>query len=119
MTITLPDDPADDFLVGWVTVERARSGWADSDTMSNRELAEWLASAYAECEAYAPALAVGVDPSENLRVAQIYQARATWRALSENTQNQMGPDGYQIIVYPLDWTVKQMLRPKRGKPVLR
>lgn len=121
MTIVLPaeGDLTDETVVGWVSLERARAGWADADTMTDLELAQYLAAAYEQCVRFAPALADGAPVPENYRVAQVYQARASWRALSENVQNEMGPEGYTIVTYPLDWTVRQMLRPKRGKPVLR
>ena len=116
--IVLPADPPDDYLVGWVTLERARADWIDAESMTNRELAQFLAASHESCVAYAPVRPDGLVP-ESWRVAQVYQARATYRALSENAQNQQGPEGYTIVTYPLDWTVQQMLRPKRGKPKVR
>ena len=102
---------------GWASLEDARADWADAEQMSDEELTRYLAAAYEQCAAYAPDLDVDqtVIPSRLVQ-AQVMQARAIWRALSAGDGDQLGPDGFRVTVYPMDWTVKNLLRPRRGLP---
>jgi hypothetical protein len=52
------------------------------------------------------------------RQAQLMQARAIWQSTKANTQDQLGTDGFVVTVFPMDRTVKNILRPHRGVPVL-
>ena len=115
---TLPpeDDPAD--LVGWVTLVHTRELWPDADVLEDDVLTAYLRSAYESCVAFAPALAADVEVPESWRVAQVMQARAVYRSLKAGGRDQVGPDGFTVTVYPLDWNVRQQLRPKRGRPLV-
>lgn len=98
---------------GWHTLESAREQWLDAPDGPD-ELSELLESAKIQCEAYAPAV-VGPVPV-TYRQAQLMQARNLWQSVKSDPQGQVGPDGLAITVYPLDWIVKALLRPKRGVP---
>lgn len=102
---------------GWASPEAAREQWADAENMTDPELTGYLASAYEQCVEFAPELADGqtVIP-RRLVQAQIMQARAIWRSIQAGDDNGIGPDGFSVTVYPMDWTVKNLLRPKRAVP---
>jgi hypothetical protein len=104
---------------GWASLEAAREQWADAATMDDDELTQYLAAAYDQCAAYAPALAAGVNvvPASWVQ-AQITQARAIWRSIEAGDNNGLGPTDLTVTVFPMDWTVKKLLRPNRGKPVV-
>lgn len=116
MTVPAAGGLAGDTVVGWVTLTQASELWPDADVLSDDVLAVWLLSAYEECHAFAPALADGAPVPESWRVAQVMQARAAYRALKAGGGDQVGPDGFAVTVYPLDWQVRQKLRPKTGRP---
>lgn len=102
---------------GWVSLEDAREQWADSDRMDDDELTGYLQAAYEQCVAYAPELADGQTAiPARLAKAQLMQARAIWRSITSGDDNALGPDGMTVTVFPMDWTVKALLRPKRGVP---
>lgn len=101
---------------GWHTVESVRESdqWADSLHLSDDALQDLLDTAQVQCESYAPAVS-GVVPV-NYRQAQLLQARNLWQAVKKDNGDQIGADGFAIRVYPLDWVVQGILRPKRGVP---
>ncbi len=104
---------------GWASLEDARAQWEDAVTMDDAELLSYLQSAYEQCVEFAPALAADVvDIPRRYVQAQVMQARAIWRSLSAGDDNGIGPDGLTVTVFPMDWTVKALLRPKRGRPVV-
>ena len=77
-----------------------------------------LEAAYIQCSAYAPALAVGAPIPANYQLALIMQTRALWQSTVTDTQDGLGEGGFRVTVFPMDWTVKALLRPKRGVPVV-
>lgn len=96
---------------GWHTLATARSEWADAP-YDDGQLFRLLAIAEEQVSAYAPAFTG--RPSLSLRAAQLMQARNTWNAVKVSSDGGLGPEGYIITPRPLDWMVKQLLRPKRG-----
>ena len=101
---------------GWLTLQQARDMWpqAPDDDVT---LTMLLDSAQIACEAFAPKLLDGTKVPVNYRQAQFQQARALWLAMSANQDSRIGGDEFAITVFPLDWNVKQLLRP-RGIPVI-
>lgn len=100
---------------GWVTLDLARQEWAqapDSDAL----LFSLLDAAHTAVVAFAPAMDGPVPPA--YRRAQLMQARAVWTASSATTGERVGDEEYSVTVWPLDWNVKQLLRPKHGVPVI-
>lgn len=77
-----------------------------------------LAAARVQCEAFAPTVPEGEVP-ENYRVAQAMQTRALFRSQRAGGGDQFGADGMTVTVFPMDWTVKALLRPKKGAPKVR
>ena len=106
---------------GWLTPfeVRAEPYWPTCDVNLDTALATLLTSARIQCEAFAPALAADAVIPENYRLAQAMQARALYRSTTVGSGDQFGADGLTVTVFPMDWTVKNLLRPRRGLPVLR
>lgn len=48
--------------------------------------------------------------------AQLMQSRNIWNATKQDGGQEIGPEGFAIRVFPLDFHVRQLLRPKRGVP---
>lgn len=90
--------------------------WPGATSLSDDELAPLLASAQIQCEAYAPALDDAVMVPDNYRHGQALQARALYRSGIAGSGDQIGMDGMAVTVFPMDWTVKALLRPRRGVP---
>ena len=86
----------------------------DDEVLPKGALSSLLASARIQCEAYAPAMPGGADVPDNYRHAQVLQARALYRSGTAGSGDNMGGDGLTVTVFPMDWTVKRLLRPQRG-----
>lgn len=102
---------------GWHTLASARELWADAPD-DDVQLFELLDSAHTACVEFAPVIDGAKPIPSNYRQAQLLQARAVWNSTKANAQDQIGGDGMAVTVFPLDWNVKQLLRPKKGMPVL-
>lgn len=102
---------------GWLTLEQTRQQWQDAP-VDDLLLFTILESAKAQCIEYAPALAITDIVPLNYRQAQLMQARALYTSVIANQQDSVGVDGYQVRIFPLDWNIKALLRPKRAVPVV-
>ena len=106
-----------EFLVqeatGWLTLEQARSQWADAP-LDDIFLWQILETAKAQCIAYAPAMLLGAPVPLNYVQAELLQARAIYQSVQANQQDNIGVEGFQVRVFPLDFTIRAMLRPKRA-----
>ena len=123
MSEPLPDP----VVVGWVDVDAlvASASWAahaDPD-----DLTAALAAAYEECVLYGPLdnrrrRWTEPDPADptppavpaRFARAQALQARAHIRAGTSGSSDAQGFDGVQVTVFPMDWKVKNLLRPRRA-----
>lgn len=109
-----------DTQLSWNTLAQARALWADAAGMADDTLQLLLDSAHIDCFAYLDPLD-GIDPAgeaitASMRLAEVYQARARYNAVrAAGDGNQIGPDGMTVTVFPLDWQVQQLLRPKAGR----
>jgi hypothetical protein len=102
---------------GWHTLPSARSEWRDAPDQDER-LYPLLELAKQQVLAYAPALDEFATPPLHYRQAQLLQARNLWNAgRVDPASGQAGGDSFALTPFPLDWTVKQMLRPKSARPV--
>lgn len=108
---------------GWVSIGRARELWADAPD-DDEQLFELLDAARTACIDYAPALpvddtgAVVLPLPAGYRNAQLMQARNTWNAAKTDPSVTGDGDMFVIRPYPLDNFIKQLLRPRRGVPVV-
>jgi hypothetical protein len=98
---------------GWLTLEQTRSQWSDAP-LDDVFLRQILDTAKAQCVAYAPALALGAQVPVTYVQAQLLQARAIFQSVIANQQDSVGVEGFQVRVFPLDFTIRAMLRPKRA-----
>lgn len=104
-------------LIGWVDPETDLGEWVDAPTDPD-VLARYLTAAYEQCLEFLPHDAQGqpVVPSptpDRLPLAQVMQARALYRSALAGGGDQIGGDGLTVTVFPMDWTVKNLLRPRR------
>lgn len=102
---------------GWHTIASIADGWADVP-WQDEIVYELLELAKEQVVAYAPVLVPNVDLSVTIparyRKGQAMQARNLWTAAKVDPSNgQIGDDTFTIRPYPLDWVVKQILRPKQ------
>ena len=98
---------------GWLTLETARAQWGDAP-LDDVFLHQILDTAKAQCVAYAPALQLGAQVPVTYVQAQLLQARAIYQSVIANQQDSVGVEGFQVRVFPLDFTIRAMLRPKRA-----
>ena len=111
-------------MAQWHTPESARSAWADAppEPLSAEDvdvLEELLEVAKGDVLAYKP-LDDEENPPTRHRVAQLAQAKNMWNAgYATPSGNFDGGDGFGLTTFPLDWAIKQMLRPRSvfGGPV--
>lgn len=104
--LVIVEDPAD----GWHTLATARREWDDAPD-SDVTLYELLDVARVACLSFAPS----IDPAPtHYRKGQLMQARAIWTASRATNGDRMGDENFGVTVFPLDWNVKQTLRPKRA-----
>lgn len=93
--------------------------WPNVHEVPLEALGPLLEAAARQCEEFAPALP---EPPAELPAgyltAQGMQARALWRSGTVGSNDQFGGGEYTVTVFPMDWTVKALLRPKRGRPVI-
>lgn len=105
---------------GWLTsVEELQAYWPDAPYAEDFDVFGLLTSARIQCEEYAPALGEDDVVPESWRLAQAMHARALYRSTLAGGNDQIGAEGYTVTVFPMDWTVKNLLRPKRGKLSVR
>lgn len=103
---------------GWHTLDAARRAWNGAPEDDTR-LYDLLQTSRIQVLEFAPALALGAPVPVNYKAAELAQARNIWNAsITDPNSGQMNGDGYQVPVYPLDWNVKQMIRPRRAVPVV-
>lgn len=98
---------------GWLTLETARAQWSDAP-LDDVFLHQILETAKAQCVAYAPALLLGAQVPVTYLQAQLLQSRAIYQSVIANQQDSVGVEGFQVRVFPLDFTIRAMLRPKRA-----
>lgn len=89
-------------------------------------LATYLQAAYEQCLDYLPHTrdeagelvpAVPATVPARLVKAQIWQARALYQSVVTGPGDQVGADGLRVTVFPMDWSVRNLLRPRRvGRP---
>lgn len=113
---------------GWLQAYQigdVRRYWPGAEDIDPLELDALLISSAIQCDAYAPKITTttlvdGVeteiegDAPGNYLHAQVLQARALYRSTMAGSGDQIGLDGQAVTVFPMDWTVKNLLRPKRG-----
>ncbi|PKQ22209.1 MAG: hypothetical protein CVT65_14520 [Actinobacteria bacterium HGW-Actinobacteria-5] len=90
--------------------------WPAAEDYEPDDLGFPLNVARIQCERFAPALAVDAPIPDNYVAAQVMQARALVRAGMVGSGDQAGGYGDTVTVFPMDWNVKNLLRPRKGRP---
>lgn len=110
----------------WHDADSARNAWADAPD-DDEQLDELLTVARGQVVRYAPQKAADPTMAEDsddvpaaYRVAQLRQAQNIWSASAVDPAGGIG-DGADFVLrpHPLDWHVKQLIRPKGGRPHVR
>lgn len=101
---------------GWHTLDSARIEWADAEALTDIQLFQVLELGRQQVVEYAPNLPEDAVVPLNYRHAQLMQARNLLNA-GRAEGGEQGED-FVLRPFPLDWMVKQVLRPKRGVPVV-
>ena len=112
-------------MTTWHDPESARDQWIDAP-LDDDVLDELLEVSMQQVIAYAPNLpepAVGeeLDVPASYRRAQLMQARNLWNAAKVDPASGGigGDESYVIRPFPLDWMIRQVLRPRKGVPRVR
>lgn len=102
----------------WHNLATAREDWRDAPD-SDVKLYTLLYLARDAVEAYAPKLADGATVPLPWVQAQLLQARNHWNAARVDPANAgLGDDQFTLTPFPLDWNVRQIIRPKTAVPVI-
>lgn len=105
---------------GWHSIASARAEWPASAKLDDFQLYGLLQLARNDCEPYAPQLPAGTRPPLHYRAGQLMQARNRLTAGSvDPSTGDTGEGSFAVGPFPLDWHVKQTLRPSRRVPVIR
>lgn len=108
-------------VIGWVDTDTDLDEWRDAPSDENT-LARYLGAAYGQCLDFLPhqrdaaGVLQPVVPSpvpERLKLAQIMQARALYNGVITGADDRQGVEGIGVTVFPMDWSVKNLLRPRR------
>ena len=103
----------------WATLALARNQWVDARAIDDPILHDLLQLAQDQVIEYAPVLADDAPVPLPYRLAQVAQAKNVYNgSLVDSGSGDIGNDTFQIRPFPLDWQIKQMLRPRRGTPVV-
>ena len=109
---------ADDTSIEWATLAITRSSWVDSRAIDDDVLYELLQIAKHQILEYAPVLDEDAAIPISYRMAQLSQARNIYNgSIVDASSGDIGSDSFVIRPFPLDWQIKQLLRPRRGVPV--
>jgi hypothetical protein len=90
--------------------------WAAAADYEDDDLAFPLNVARIQCERFAPALPEGTPVPDNYVAGQILQARALVREGVVGSGDQVGGLDAAVTLFPMDWNVKLLLRPRKGRP---
>ena len=107
----------------WHDIESARDEWIDAP-MDDDVLEELLTVAQQQVVAYAPALPEPAEGEEqdipsNYRYAQLQQAKNLFNAGRVDSTGGVGESDFVARPFPLDWVIRQILRPRRAVPRVR
>ena len=88
--------------------------WPDAPGDVDGVLTMYLDAAQDACTAYAPARTSYADIPESWRLAQAMQAANVYNASLAAPGGDIDGGGFGLTAHPLDWQVKQLLRPRRA-----
>jgi hypothetical protein len=105
-------------MPGWLTVPDLPDLWPQAESIETPILWMLVDAAREQCIAYAAPTEEGADVPESWRLAHLMQVQSLWQSAKSGPGDTIGPDGLTITVYPMDRTVRNLLRPRRRVPVI-
>ena len=106
----------------WYDIFTARDDWIDAP-LNDDTLQVLLDVSQQQVIAYAPKLPITDPPTAeipaNYRYYQLMQATNIWNAGRVDSSGAVGEGDFVVRPHPLDWQIKQGLRPRRGAPRVR
>ena len=116
-------------MADWHDIDSVRDDWIDAP-LNDDVLTELLAVAKTQVMAYArkvhrTAYEAAIEAEEvwdvpdELRLAQRRHVENMWNAGRVDTGGGIGSDDFVMKPHPIDWHVKQLIRPRRGVPRAR
>lgn len=109
----------------WMPPRVIRDRWRDAPA-DDAQLIDLMLVAQEQVSEYGPrrirmGLVEGALPPDRYARAALMQARNLWNAAKTDPGGAIGaePGGFAFTPFPLDWQVRQTIRPKTGKPVIR
>lgn len=115
-------------MVAWYTADtpeaqaRIKAAWPDAPIQNAELLGMLLSVARLQVTTFAPAPAPippeepVPDPPDHYVLAQLMQVRNLWDAGRVTGDGETGADGFTFRPYPLDNTIKAVIRPIDWKP---
>lgn len=100
-------------MAAWLTPDDPLVTELWPDAPSDETATVLIQSAQEQCEAYLFPQVATVPIKGRFKVALLMQARAQHRSLVAGGGDQLGGDGFTVTVWPMDRTVKALLRPPR------
>lgn len=100
-------------------IERLEEAWPDAPTTDQPEICGMLLDiARTAVVSYAGWTADPDDPDvpSNLVYAQLQQAKNLWNAGRAQQDGGVGGEFYTFVPRPLDKTIQQLIRPRKGVP---
>lgn len=115
----MSEPPADE-VWGWVTSEDVAALWPRGVTDVDEDaLPIYLNAAHTQCLDYLRRPGATIAPHDSLKTAQVAQARQLARLFTVGDGGTLTAIDGGPTVFPMDWTVKLLLRPwrkRRGGP---
>ena len=110
-----------ELLSDWHYIETAREQWLEAAELEDIVLETLLEVAKQQVIEYAPALEEPAEGAElvipvNYSYAQLQQAKNLYNAARVTPGGEYGEDTFVIRPHPLDWIIKQILRPRSAVP---
>lgn len=103
---------------GWHNLDSFRDSWVDAP-QTDVKAYELLWVAKNAVLSFAPALEIGQRPPLSYKLGQAMQARNLWNAAKvDPASGGLGEDSFVIRPFPLDWMIRQVLRPKTAIPAV-
>lgn len=103
----------------WYSAGTAVDDWPDAAAiLDTNTITVYLEAAKSQVLAYAPPLDDGAPIPQSYAIAQLMQTRNIWNASKVSPAGNIGDGSFASTPFPLDWMVRQMLRPRRGIPAV-
>jgi hypothetical protein len=110
-------------VAGWLTLDEAHDWWREAPD-DDELLQLYLDAAATQVVEYGPkriADLIVADPDavpNNYRLAQLAQTKNVWNAVKMDPSGAIGDEGFQFRPFPMDSSVKNLIRPAHAKPVV-